>query len=69
VPLVPQLRHLIEDVFTHGYVAALRPALALSAGVLPAGAVVGLLLRRTPAPVVPPAVRSPLATTSGRPSR
>jgi EmrB/QacA subfamily drug resistance transporter len=48
-PLVPQIRHLIEDVFTHGYVTALRPTLAVSAGVLLAGAVIGLLLRRRPA--------------------
>jgi hypothetical protein len=50
--LLPELRQLIRDVFTHGYIAAIRPTLAISVAVLLAGAAGCLLLRRhTPAPV------------------
>ncbi len=48
-PLVPQLRRLIHDVFTHGYITAMRPTLAISVAILLAGAVACLLLRRRPA--------------------
>jgi EmrB/QacA subfamily drug resistance transporter len=47
--LVPQLRRLIHDVFTHGYITAMRPTLAISVAMLLAGAVACLLLRRRPA--------------------
>lgn len=50
--LAGQVRQLIDDVFTHGYVTALRPTLAVSVAVLLAGAALCLLLRRRPA--VPP---------------
>jgi EmrB/QacA subfamily drug resistance transporter len=45
-PLLGQLRHLIRDVFTHGYIAAIHPTLAISVAVLLAGAASCLLLRR-----------------------
>jgi hypothetical protein len=44
--LIPELRQLIRDVFTHGYIAAVRPTLAISVAVLLAGAASCLLLRR-----------------------
>jgi hypothetical protein len=48
--LLAQLRHLIRDVFTHGYIAAIHPTLAISVAVLLAGAASCMLLRRdTPA--------------------
>jgi MFS family permease len=47
--LLPELRRLIRDVFTHGYIAAIRPTLAISVAVLLAGAAACLLLRRRPA--------------------
>lgn len=50
--LAGQVRQLIDDVFTHGYVTALRPTLAVSVIVLLAGAALCLFLRRRPA--VPP---------------
>jgi EmrB/QacA subfamily drug resistance transporter len=57
--LLPELRRLIHDVFTHGYIAAIRPTLAISVAVLLAGAAGCLLLRRhTPAPVASPAVEA-----------
>ena len=56
--LIPELRDLIRDVFTHGYVAAIRPTLAISVAVLLAGAASCLLLRRHTA-----AATSPPATT------
>jgi EmrB/QacA subfamily drug resistance transporter len=49
-PLIPQLRSLIHDVFTHGYITAMRPTLAIPVAILIAGAAACLLLRRTPAP-------------------
>ena len=69
--LLPELRQLIRDVFTHGYIAAIRPTLAISVAVLLAGAAGCLLLRRdTPAPVTSPPVEltSPareVASTTG----
>jgi EmrB/QacA subfamily drug resistance transporter len=51
--LVPVLRELINDVFGHGYIAASRPTLACSVGVLLAGAALCLALR-----VKNPAARS-----------
>src|SRR5215471_1798850 len=48
-PLAGQLRSLIHDVFAHGYLAAMRPALAIPVAVLLAGAAACLLLRRDPA--------------------
>jgi EmrB/QacA subfamily drug resistance transporter len=47
--LIPELRQLIHDVFAHGYIAAIRPTLAISVAVLLAGAAGCLLLRRRPA--------------------
>jgi hypothetical protein len=44
--LIPELRQLIRDVFTHSYIAAIRPTLAISVAVLLAGAAGCLLLRR-----------------------
>jgi len=44
--LLPELRHLIRDVFTHGYITAIRPTLAISVALLLAGAASCLLLRR-----------------------
>jgi hypothetical protein len=65
--LIPELRQLIRDVFTHGYIAAIRPTLAISVAVLLAGAAGCLLLRRHTAPAVtsPPAAvtSSPAAVT------
>jgi MFS family permease len=43
--LVPVLRELINDVFGHSYIAASRPTLAVSIGVLLAGAALCLALR------------------------
>ena len=76
--LIPELRQLIRDVFTHGYIAAIRPTLAISVAVLLAGAAGCLLLRRhtaaamtappartaPPAMTAPPAVTGPAAVTS-----
>jgi hypothetical protein len=43
--LVPALRELTNDVFGHGYIAAMRPTLAVPVGVLLAGAALCLALR------------------------
>jgi len=43
--LVPQIRSLTNDVFTHGYIAAMRPTLAVSIAILLIGAASCLLLR------------------------
>src|SRR5215468_10727616 len=58
--LIPELRRLVRDVFTHGYIAAIRPTLAISVAVLLAGAASCLLLRRHTAVVASP----PAAVTS-----
>jgi hypothetical protein len=58
--LIPELRQLIRDVFTHGYIAAIRPTLAISVAVLLAGAAGCLLLRRHTAT----ATSSPAEATS-----
>jgi len=50
-PLIGQLEHLYADVFTHGYITAMGPTLAVSAALLLAGAAACLLLRRHPAPL------------------
>jgi len=42
--------HLIHDVFARAYIAAMRPALAIPAALLIAGALACLLLRRDPVP-------------------
>ena len=47
--LVALLRQLVSDVFGHAYVAAMRPTLEVSVGLLLAGAALCLLLRRSPA--------------------
>jgi MFS family permease len=47
--LLPELRHLIHDVFTHGYITAMRPTLAIFVAILLTGAAGCLLLRRHPA--------------------
>jgi EmrB/QacA subfamily drug resistance transporter len=44
--LVPELRRLAADVFGHGYIAAMRPTIAVSVGLLVAGATLCLLLPR-----------------------
>jgi EmrB/QacA subfamily drug resistance transporter len=49
--LIGQLEHLYADVFTHGYITAMGPTLAVSVALLLAGAAACLLLRRHPAPV------------------
>ncbi|MBV9383717.1 MAG: hypothetical protein JO242_24020 [Streptosporangiaceae bacterium] len=46
------LQRLIGDVFGHAYVAAMRPTIAVSVGLLLAGAALCLLLRRPAAPPV-----------------
>jgi EmrB/QacA subfamily drug resistance transporter len=56
--LTARLDHLYMDVFTHGYIAAMRPALAISVAILLAGAAACLLLRRRPASP-PAAVAAP----------
>jgi MFS family permease len=56
--LVSLVRQLISDVFGHAYVAAMRPTLAVSAGLLLAGATLCLLLRRSPATSDSTAARS-----------
>ena len=71
--LVTELRQLIRDVFTHGYIAAIRPTLAISVAVLLAGAAGCLLLRRhTAAPTAvttpPAAVTSPPAEAASPPA-
>lgn len=43
--LIPRLQQLTADVFGHGYIAAMRPALAVSVALLLAGAAACLLLR------------------------
>jgi EmrB/QacA subfamily drug resistance transporter len=48
--LAGQLEHFYTDVFTHGYIAAMRPTLAVSVALLLVGAAACLLLRRHPAP-------------------
>ena len=66
-PLIPQLRSLIHDVFTHGYVTAMRPTLAIPVAILIAGAGACLLLRRRPAPgadAAPAAAQPAQATQS-----
>jgi len=47
--LLSVIHRLIRDVFAHGYIAAMRPTLAVSVAVLLAGATSCLLLRRRPA--------------------
>jgi hypothetical protein len=59
--LIPELRQLIRDVFTHSYIAAIRPTLAISVAVLLAGAAGCLLLRRHTAATV---TSSPAEATS-----
>jgi EmrB/QacA subfamily drug resistance transporter len=53
--LLPELHRLIRDVFSHAYITAMRPTLAISIGMLLAGVAACLLLRRHPAPVTDPA--------------
>ena len=66
--LLPELRLLIRDVFTHSYIAAIRPTLAISVAVLLAGAASCLLLRRHTAAVTSPAakVTDPPAATAAQ---
>ncbi len=58
--LAGRLERIIHDVFVHGYLAAMRPTLALSVALLLAGAMACLLLRRDPA--VARAREQPLTT-------
>jgi EmrB/QacA subfamily drug resistance transporter len=48
--LSSRLEHLYLDVFTHGYITAMGPTLAVSVALLLAGAAVCLLLPRRPVP-------------------
>jgi EmrB/QacA subfamily drug resistance transporter len=64
--LIPELRQLIRDVFTHGYIAAIRPTLAISVAVLLAGAAGCLLLRRHTAALT--AVATPPAAVTSAPA-
>jgi EmrB/QacA subfamily drug resistance transporter len=56
--LVPLLRELIANVFGHGYIAAMRPTLAVSVGVLLAGATLCLAIRRAPTSPPPTVIDS-----------
>ena len=59
--LLPEITRLIRDVFSHGYIAAMQPTLAISVGLLLAGTLACLLLRRHPAPITDPVpARSPV---------
>ncbi len=51
--LAPRLNNLTHDVFARAYITAMHPTLAISVALLIAGALVCLLLRRTPAPAPP----------------
>jgi MFS family permease len=62
LPLIPQIRSLINDVFANGYITAMRPTLAISVGILLAGAAACLLLRRRPGV---PAPAAPAAAAAG----
>jgi hypothetical protein len=62
--VIPELRQLIRDVFTHSYIAAIRPTLAISVAVLLAGAAGCLLLRRHTAATA----ASPPAEATSRPA-
>jgi hypothetical protein len=44
--LAAELRRLAADVFGHGYIAAMRPTIAVSVGLLAVGAALCLLLPR-----------------------
>lgn len=48
VSQVPLVERLINDVFAHGYLTAMRPTLAVPVGILLAAAIACLLLRRLP---------------------
>jgi EmrB/QacA subfamily drug resistance transporter len=61
-PLIPQIHRLNHDVFTHGYITAMRPTLAVSVAILLAGAAACLLLRRAGAP----ATGAPAASAAGQ---
>jgi EmrB/QacA subfamily drug resistance transporter len=63
-PLLPEVTRLIRDVFSHGYIAAMRPTLAISVGLLLAGALACLLLRRHPAPITDPVQVQALSTSN-----
>jgi EmrB/QacA subfamily drug resistance transporter len=66
-PLIPQIRRLINDVFANGYITAMRPTLAISVGILLAGAVACVLLRRRPgvaAPAAAAAAAAPAASAA-----
>ena len=60
--LIPHLRQLTRDVFTHGYITAMHAALAIPVAILLAGAVACLLPRRHPTP------RSDAVPLAGQPS-
>ena len=63
-PLAHRLGHLIHDVFATSYIAAMRPTLAISVGLLAVGARGCLLLRRLPDAVQPAATPPSQATPS-----
>ncbi len=69
-PLIPRIRHLTSDVFAHGYIAAMRPALAVPVAALLAGALACALLRRAAAPPPSPSdLPVPAAKDAGPPNR
>jgi EmrB/QacA subfamily drug resistance transporter len=59
--LIPQVRQLIHDVFTRGYITAMRPTLAVPVAILFAGAAACLMLRggRAAAASAAPAGQAP----------
>jgi EmrB/QacA subfamily drug resistance transporter len=65
--LASRIERLIHDVFVHGYLAAMRPTLALSVALLLAGAAACVLLRRrSAADETGEADRAALAGQAGR---
>lgn len=68
--LLPELRHLIRDVFTHGYITAIRPTMAISVALLLVGAASCLLLRRHAGAAAsgPDAVSGPTAGADRQPA-
>jgi EmrB/QacA subfamily drug resistance transporter len=65
--LIPRLRQLIQDVFAHGYITAMRPTLAISVALLLAAALVCLLLRQPSqsSPAEPAAGAAPQLAAQG----
>jgi EmrB/QacA subfamily drug resistance transporter len=67
--LVPVIRHLTSDVFGHGYIAAMRPTLAITVGLLLGGAALCLVLpRRAAQPLDSGTGASPASGTGASPA-